>query len=53
MLVMSAYIPAGLTSRIHAYSGVEGFVVDGQQCLEMPTQTYKCVRGERLVIPAA
>ena len=32
MLVFSAYIPAGLTSRVHLHSGVEAFyVVDGQQ----------------------
>jgi hypothetical protein len=30
MLIMSAYVPAGLTSRIHTHSGVEAFyVVDG------------------------
>jgi quercetin dioxygenase-like cupin family protein len=53
MLVMSAYIPAGLTSRIHSHSGVEGFyVVDGQQCLETPTRIYKMSKGGSLVIPA-
>ena len=53
MLVMSAYIPAGLTSRIHTHSGVEGFyVVDGQQCLETPTRIYKMPKGGTLVIPA-
>jgi quercetin dioxygenase-like cupin family protein len=53
MLVMSAYIPAGLTSRIHTHSGVEGFyVVDGQQCLETPTRIYKMAKGESFVIPA-
>lgn len=52
MLVMSAYIPAGLTSRIHTHSGVEGFyVVDGQQCLETPTRIYKMPKGGSLVIP--
>jgi quercetin dioxygenase-like cupin family protein len=52
MLVMSAYIPAGLTSRIHTHSGVEGFyVVDGQQCLETPARIYKMPKGGSLVIP--
>jgi quercetin dioxygenase-like cupin family protein len=52
MLVMSAYIPAGLTSRIHTHSGVEGsYVVDGQQCLETPTRIYKMPKGGSLVIP--
>jgi quercetin dioxygenase-like cupin family protein len=54
MLVMSAYIPAGLTSRIHSHSRVEGFyVVDGQQCLETPTRIYKMSKGGSLVIPAS
>lgn len=53
MLVMSAYIPAGLTSRIHTHSGIEGFyVVDGQQCLETPTRIYKMSKGGSLVIRA-
>jgi quercetin dioxygenase-like cupin family protein len=53
MLVMSAYIPPGLTSRIHTHSGVEGFyVVGGQQCLETPTRVYKMSKGGSLVIPA-
>jgi quercetin dioxygenase-like cupin family protein len=53
MLVMSAYIPSGLTSRIHTHSGVEGFyVVDGQQCLETPTRIYEMPKGGSLVIPA-
>ena len=52
MLVMSAYIPAGLTSRIHMHSGVEVFyVVDGQQCLETPTRIYEMPKGGSLVIP--
>jgi hypothetical protein len=34
MLVMSAYIPTRLTSRVHYHSGVEAFyTVDGEQCL--------------------
>ncbi len=31
MVVISAYIPSGLTSRVHLHSGVEAFyVVDGE-----------------------
>jgi quercetin dioxygenase-like cupin family protein len=52
MLAMSAYIPAGLTSRFHHHSGVEGFfVADGQQCLETPDQTYVMNKGDTLVVP--
>jgi quercetin dioxygenase-like cupin family protein len=53
MLVMSAYIPAGLTSRVHNHSGVEAFyVVEGEQCLETPERAYRMRRGGTLVIPA-
>jgi quercetin dioxygenase-like cupin family protein len=53
MLAMSAYIPAGLTSRVHHHSGVEGFyVVDGEQCLETAERSYKMLKGDTLVIPA-
>jgi quercetin dioxygenase-like cupin family protein len=53
MLVMSAYIPSGLTSRVHHHSGVEGFyVVDGEQCLETEERAYKMHKGESLVLPA-
>jgi quercetin dioxygenase-like cupin family protein len=53
MLVMSAYIPSGLTSRFHHHSGVEGFfVVDGQQCLETADRTYVMNKEDTLVIPA-
>jgi len=53
MLAMSAYIPAGLTSRIHTHSGVEGFyVVDGQQCLETETRIYKMAKAGSLAMPA-
>lgn len=47
MLVFSAYIPAGLTSRVHLHSGVEAFyVVDGEQCLETPDRAYPMKKGE-------
>ena len=50
---MSAYIPSGLTSRVHTHSRVEGFfVVDGDQCLETSSRTYKMSMGKILVIPA-
>jgi quercetin dioxygenase-like cupin family protein len=53
MLVISAYITQGLTSRIHHHSGVEAFyVVDGQQCLETPERAYKMDKGGTLVVPA-
>jgi quercetin dioxygenase-like cupin family protein len=53
MLVMSAYVPAGLTSRIHVHSGVEGFyVVDGEQCLETSTRTYPMPKGAITMIAA-
>ena len=53
MLVMSAYIPAGLTSRVHLHSGVEGFfVVDGEQCLETEDRAHTMRKGDTLVIPA-
>ena len=52
MLVISAYIPAGMTSRVHLHSGVEAFyVVDGEQCLETAERAFKMRRGETLVIP--
>jgi quercetin dioxygenase-like cupin family protein len=53
MLVISAYIPAGLTSRVHLHSGVEAFyVVDGEQCLETQTRAYKMPKGGSLAVPA-
>jgi quercetin dioxygenase-like cupin family protein len=53
MLVISAYIPPRLTSRVHNHSGVEAFyVVDGEQCLETPTRAYKMPKGETLAVPA-
>jgi quercetin dioxygenase-like cupin family protein len=53
MLVISAYIPHGLTSRVHLHSGVEVFyVVDGEQCLETPERAYRMHKGEGLAVPA-
>lgn len=52
MLVISAYIPSGMTSRVHFHSGVEAFyTVDGQQCLETATKAYRMQKGDTLVIP--
>lgn len=52
MLAMSAYVPAGLTSRVHHHSGVEGFyVVDGEQCLETEARIYQMPKGTGLVVP--
>jgi quercetin dioxygenase-like cupin family protein len=53
MLAMSAFIPAGLTSRIHVHSGVEGFyVVDGEQCLETVARTYAMPKGTAVMVGA-
>lgn len=52
MLVISAYIPAGLTSRVHFHSGVEAFyTVDGEQCLETKERAFPMKKGETLVVP--
>lgn len=46
LLAISAYIPRGMTSRVHHHSGVEAFyTVDGQQCLE--TQNASLEHAER------
>lgn len=51
MLVISAYIPAGMTSRVHLHSGVEAFyVVDGEQCLETAERAFKMQKGDTLVV---
>lgn len=53
MLVISANIPAGLTSRVHNHSGVEAFyTVDGEQCLETAERAYKLPKGRSLAVPA-
>lgn len=52
MLVISAYIPAGLTSRVHFHSGVEAFyAVDGEQCLETKERAFPMKKGNTLVVP--
>lgn len=52
MLVISAYIPSGLTSRVHFHAGVEAFyTVDGEQCLETTTQAFRMKKGDSLVVP--
>jgi len=52
MLVYSAYIPPGLTSRIHLHSGIEAFfVVDGEQCLETVDRDYPMHKGDILALP--
>lgn len=52
MLVISAYIPSGLTSRVHFHSGIEAFyTVDGEQCLETANQAFKMRKGDSLVVP--
>jgi quercetin dioxygenase-like cupin family protein len=53
MLVISAYIPSGMTSRVHLHSGVEAFyVVDGEQCLQTEERSFPMQKGETLVVPA-
>lgn len=53
MLVISAYIPVGMTSRVHHHSGVEAFyTVDGEQCLETPTGAHRIPKGSALTVPA-
>ena len=48
MVVISAYIPSGWTSRVHLHSGVEAFyVVDGEQCLETADRAFKMQKARR------
>ena len=52
LLVYSAYVKAGQTSRVHHHSGVEAFyTVDGEQCLETPTRAYRIPKGGTLAVP--
>jgi quercetin dioxygenase-like cupin family protein len=51
MVVISAYIPAGMTSRVHFHSGVEAiYDVDGEQCLETKKKAYQMKEGDMLVL---
>jgi quercetin dioxygenase-like cupin family protein len=52
MRVLSAYIPSGMTSRVHFHSGVEAiFTVDGEQCVETKKQAFKIEKGQAVVLP--
>jgi quercetin dioxygenase-like cupin family protein len=52
MLVISAHIPSGMTSRVHLHSGVEAFyTVDGEQCLETEERAFRMRKGDTLVVP--
>jgi quercetin dioxygenase-like cupin family protein len=52
MLVISAYIAAGMTSRVHFHSGVEAFyAVEGEQCLQTAERAHKLKPGDTLVVP--
>jgi quercetin dioxygenase-like cupin family protein len=51
MLVISAYVAPGLTSRIHTHPGVEGFyTVDGVQCLETEARADTMRKGTGLAV---
>ena len=51
MVVISAYIPSGMTSRVHFHSGVEAFYdVDGEQCLETKEKAFHMKEGDSLVV---
>ncbi len=52
MRIISAYIPSGMTSRVHLHSGVEAFyLVEGEQCLQTRDKAYKMRPGDTLMIP--
>jgi quercetin dioxygenase-like cupin family protein len=54
MVVISAYIPAGMTSRVHFHSGVEAFYdVEGEQCLETREKAFRMKPGDTLVVTTA
>jgi len=53
MLIISAYIRGGQTSRVHHHSGVEAFyTVEGEQCLETTTGTHRIPKGGSFAVPA-
>jgi quercetin dioxygenase-like cupin family protein len=40
-------------SRVHTHSGAEAFyVLEGQQCLQTPTNAVTLRKGEQLALPA-
>lgn len=52
MRILSAYIPAGMTSRVHFHSGVESiYTVDGEQCVETKERAIKIEKGQAAVLP--
>jgi quercetin dioxygenase-like cupin family protein len=52
MRVLSAYIPSGMTSRVHFHSGVEAiYTVDGEQCVETKDRAIKIEKGQSAVLP--
>jgi quercetin dioxygenase-like cupin family protein len=52
MRVLSAYIPSGMTSRVHFHSGVEAiYTVAGEQCVETAGQAIRIEKGQAAVLP--
>lgn len=52
MRVLSAYIPSGMTSRVHFHSGVEAiYTVDGEQCVETKDRAINIEKGQSAVLP--
>lgn len=53
LLVISAYVEAHQTSRVHHHSGVEAFyATEGEACLETPARAYRISKGGTLAVPA-
>lgn len=45
--------PPGMRTSVHSHPGPEGFyVLDGEQCMEMPTGKLRLGRGRTLIVPA-
>ena len=52
MLVISAYDPARMTSRVHSHSGWKPSTpVEGEQYLETTDNAYRINKGDTLVVP--
>ena len=52
MRILSAYIPVGMTSRVHFHSGVESiYTVDGEQCVETKERAIRIEKGQAAVLP--